>query len=244
MTAEETHRRPRKGTARERRERRERRRRMAAPLVRGVAPLLFRLFSLTWRYEVLGAEHRAAAEEGGGSIFTMWHGRMLLPVRHFRRVAAHYTILVSRSGDGDLSEVFLQGCGFPVVRGSSSRGRASALRALLTVLRRGDTVVVTPDGPRGPRHRINQGVAWLAKATGRPALPAGFACSRCWELPTWDRYNVPKPFARIVISYGEPVHVPRDTDDEGLERCSEEIRSRLVQAERRAFAHLGREDDL
>lgn len=236
--------RPRRGTAAQRSSRRERRRRLAAPLVRLVAPLLFRIYSATWRCEVLGGEHRTSAEDGGGSIFTMWHGRMLLPIPHFRARARHYTILVSRSGDGDLSELFLKSCGFPIIRGSSSRGGASALRSMLKVLRAGDTVVLTPDGPRGPRHQINEGVAWLARATGRPALPAGFACSSYWQLGSWDRFNIPRPFARIAISYGEPVPVPRDVDEQQLAEASETIRSRLVEAERRAFAHLGRENDL
>jgi lysophospholipid acyltransferase (LPLAT)-like uncharacterized protein len=210
-------------------------------LVRSIGAPLVRAYASSWRYEELHAERKRGAQESGGVILAMWHGRMLCPVPLYK--GQDFTILVSASGDGDLSEALLRGFGYDVVRGSASRGGASALRKMLAALGRGSTLAVTPDGPRGPRHSVNPGPAWIARATGHPILPAGYACTPRRELSSWDRYSIPKRGARVVASYGEPIYVARSAQRQELEAVSRTLHESLMNAERAAFAHLDEEPD-
>jgi hypothetical protein len=221
-------------------------RRLARVPLRAASPSIMKLLARTWRYESLNVEHREAAQghgkSGGGLILALWHGRMLASIPAY--IGEDFTILVSGSEDGDLSEALLHGFGYETIRGSASRGGAQALRKMLTALERGSTVAITPDGPRGPRHSMNPGLAWMARATGFPVLPTGFVPSETWRLGTWDSFNVPKPRARIAVAYGEPVFVARDGGEAELDAATERIQSELLRVERLAFEHLGSEPDL
>jgi len=153
-------------------------------------------------------------------------------------------VLVSPSDDGGLVKLLLDRYGYAVVRGSSSRGGARAVRRMLAAIADERVVVITPDGPRGPRHSMNPGLAWLARETGRAVVPLGVAFDRAWHLErTWDRFVVPKPRARLKLVYGEPVRVDRRTTDPELERATATIAERLLEAERFGFSELGAEVD-
>lgn len=169
----------------------------------------------------------------------LWHGRMLIPLPHYG--GRGYQVLVSRSGDGDISEHLLESFGYRVIRGSTSRGGARALREMLTALRNGDVLIITPDGPRGPRHSMNPGLAWMSRATGYGVVPCGFASDRAWCASSWDRLTIPKPWARVVFFYEEPVFVPREATEEEQQRATELICERMLSAERGAAAKLGQE---
>lgn len=218
------------------------RRKAGQPLARFVVPGVLRLLSKTWKSETFGQEHLdEAAGEGGGRFMSLWHGRMILSMP----IGAHmnYHVLVSPSGDGDLSQAMLGRFGYHVLRGSSSRGGARALREMLVRLRSGAALVITPDGPRGPRHSMNLGLAWMARATGYAIVPCGFVCDRAWRVNSWDRMTIPKPGARIVTVYGEPIRVSRDGGQAELDAATDLIRERMLEAERRGFEHLGVEQD-
>ena len=171
----------------------------------------------------------------------LWHGRMLPSIPPY--VGQDFAILVSPSADGDLSKGLLNTFGYEIIRGSSSRGGARALREMLAALGRGSIVAITPDGPRGPRHSMNPGLAWMARATGFPVLPTGFVSDRMWHAKSWDRYNIPKPRAHIAVVYGTPVRVARDASEEEMEAVTETIRTTLIDVEREGFAHFGQEPD-
>jgi lysophospholipid acyltransferase (LPLAT)-like uncharacterized protein len=200
------------------------------------------LLSRTWRTIPLDAENLAAARgPGGGHFIALWHGRMVLGLQsHAHR---SWRVLVSPSPDGEISQSLLKSFGYVPIRGSSSRGGARALREMVETLRGGMVVIVTPDGPRGPRHSMNSGLAWMARATGHAILPMGFACDRGWRMRSWDRFTIPKPWARVAMVYGTPIRVARGATPEDLERATEEIRARLMAAEQKAFAHLAQEPD-
>jgi lysophospholipid acyltransferase (LPLAT)-like uncharacterized protein len=217
------------------------RRRVGGALLRAFGPRALTWLSGTWKEELAGAEHLERALRGGGFLIAMWHGRMVVPVHYFRARGWH--VLVSPSEDGDLSEGLLERFGYNVVRGSSSRGGARALRELRAILDAGGVVVITPDGPRGPMHSVNPGLAWMARATGRPILPLGNTPDRAWHLGSWDRFTIPKPRARIALTYGEAIEVPREIDEAGLGRATELVRERLLAVEREGFARLGVEPD-
>jgi lysophospholipid acyltransferase (LPLAT)-like uncharacterized protein len=198
--------------------------------------------SSSWTADLAGMDHLERALAGKGFLIAMWHGRMIVPIESFR--SRGWYVLVSPSEDGDLSEGMLTRFGYRVIRGSTSRGGARALRQMLELLDSGGVIVITPDGPRGPMHSVNPGLAWIARATGRPILPLGNSPDRAWRLSSWDRFTIPKCRARVALTYGAPIEVPRDIDDESLARKAAEIQGALLAAEREGFARLGVQPEL
>jgi lysophospholipid acyltransferase (LPLAT)-like uncharacterized protein len=214
------------------------RRKVGAALIESLAPLVLRAIARTWRVERTGEPGQELMKSDRPWICTMWHGRMLtmMPIRlHCRR---GLSVLVSPSDDGGLAKRALDKFGYRVVRGSLSKRGARAMREMHEVLEQGGQLVITPDGPRGPRHSINSGAAWLARATGAPILPCSVAMSRAWRFNSWDRMTIPKPFARVVVHYGDPVHVDQGCTDEQLEELSAKLRDGMIRAEQDAFAQL------
>jgi lysophospholipid acyltransferase (LPLAT)-like uncharacterized protein len=124
---------------------------------------------------------------------------MLLPAYHYAR--PDIKVLISTHADGQLIAEACQRLGFALARGSSTRGGVEAVRDML---RANDThLAVTPDGPRGPRRRVQAGVVYLAARTGLPIVPVGFAARRPWRAKSWDRFAVPRPFSRAVTDVAE-----------------------------------------
>jgi lysophospholipid acyltransferase (LPLAT)-like uncharacterized protein len=166
------------------------------------------------------SEHRerfdTLIDQGEPVLFALWHGR-LLPLTYFHRHRG-FAAMVSRSKDGEYISRIVEKWGFEVVRGSTSRGGLTALRDVSRQIRAGNSVAITPDGPRGPRQRLQPGVILAAKLTGAPILPVVAGCNRAWWPGSWDRFCIPKPFAEVVVLYGEPRYVPRDADDAELAR--------------------------
>lgn len=183
----------------------------------------------TTRWTLLGEEHlRAALQPEGGRcrpvIAAFWHERLpMMPelwLQARRRVPEmgpmRGHVLVSRHRDGRFIGNIVRRFRLEMVHASSSRGGAAGLRALLRVLRRGDVVVITPDGPRGPRRRAAPGVAQLAAASGLPVLPCAAWSGRQRILGSWDRMRLPLPFARGVLVFGPPIAVGRGEAEAAL----------------------------
>jgi lysophospholipid acyltransferase (LPLAT)-like uncharacterized protein len=143
------------------------------------------------------------------------------------RGARAVRVLASRSRDGELVARWVARFGLSVVRGSSSRGGAEALRALAASVRAGQDVAVVPDGPLGPRERVQAGIVVLAATTGAPIVPLAFAARPARRLASWDRFLVPLPFARAAVVFGAAATVPRDVDRETarvvLERALQDV---------------------
>ncbi len=217
------------------------RRRIGAALLPIFAPLLVKLLSWTWRIERLGEDNYREVREAEGTLFAIWHGRMLVGLAPHR--SHGLTVLVSPSDDGSLIKSLLRRFDFGVVRGSSSKGGARALRELVGLLREGGRIVITPDGPRGPHQGMNEGLAWMAKATGFPVLACGLVCDRAWHLPSWDQFTIPKFGARIAVVYGPGMTLSRRSTEEELRTFTRQIRASLLDAEARGFRHLGVEPD-
>jgi lysophospholipid acyltransferase (LPLAT)-like uncharacterized protein len=114
---------------------------------------------------------------------------------------------------------------------------------MLRVLDEGAVLFITPDGPRGPMHTVNPGLAFMARATGREIVPLGFACDRAWHADSWDHFTIPKPFAKVRVVYGDAVPVSRDADEAEQEEATKLVRERTLEAERRGFDELGCEPD-
>jgi lysophospholipid acyltransferase (LPLAT)-like uncharacterized protein len=211
------------------------RRKVGGLALGAVGPLALRKLARTWSCEERGEPPR------GAGLICLWHGRMLVGLEHY--AARGWSVLVSPSDDGELSQRMLASAGYRVVRGSTSRGGARALREMLAGLEAGSAVILTPDGPRGPRHAMNPGVAWMARASGLPVHPLGVACDAAWRLASWDAFTIPKPRARVVFVWAEPLTVARGGGEDALARATEAIRARLLAAERAACSRLGVEPD-
>lgn len=213
------------------------RRRIGGALVPWLAPRLLRLMARTWRLERTGPG-RELFDSTQPWITTLWHGRMLAMMPLEGHVGRNIGVLVSPSDDGGLAKTALQKFRCQVVRGSLSRRGATAMREMLELLQSGGQLVLTPDGPRGPRHSVNSGAAWLARATGAPIVPLSVGVNRAWRLRSWDRMCIPKPFARVTVHYGDPIHIAQAVSDDELERISAAMRDQMIAAERAAFEAL------
>lgn len=167
------------------------------------------------RFEVEGDEHyRPYQRAGRAVIFVLWHGR-LLPLS-FRHRGEGLVTLISRSRDGEIIAQVVEQWGYTAVRGSTSSRGTAALRELVRHARAGRSIAITPDGPRGPRNTMKPGALRVAQLTGAPVVAAAAGTERAWWFEQWDRFIVPKPFARVRLAYSPPMFVPRDTDEAGL----------------------------
>ncbi len=180
---------------------------------------LLQLWGRTLRYEIddrAGIVGRPVTENYIGAL---WHNRLLVFPLILRRFfpQRHGAALISASRDGDLLADAVQRFGYDVVRGSSSRLGASAILQLTQVLAAGGDVVITPDGPRGPAYELGPGIIFLAQKSGAAVLPMNLEYSRCWRLGSWDRFIVPRPFAKVRVLINGPHNVKSTTTPEEFE---------------------------
>ncbi|HYH86804.1 MAG TPA: DUF374 domain-containing protein, partial [Pyrinomonadaceae bacterium] len=121
----------------------------------------------------------------------------------------------------------IQRFGYGAARGSSTRGGSGALAEMVWLVQAGCPGGFMIDGPRGPRHVAKMGAVALAKKTGRPLLALSINPEKFWEIPSWDRTQIPKPFTRAVVRIAPPIHVPADADDAALAKKRDELQSAL-----------------
>ena len=165
-------------------------------------------------------------DRGEPFICALWHGRLLMICCAWRRGAA-FSMLASQHRDGNIIAGAIAHFGLRSVRGSSRRGGSAAFRAMVRVLATGECAGITPDGPRGPAMRANDGVIALARLSGAPIVAVSYSTSRRRLLGTWDRFVVPLPFASGAFVWGEALIVPRDADADACESAREELEARL-----------------
>ena len=203
-------------------------------LIRAAASVFYfviKLVGRTVRFEVEGWEHWEAIERGGHlPIFVMWHNRAFLGTYWWRE--RRIVVLISRSFDGEYIARFVQRFGFGAARGSSTRGGARAVIEMTRLMRAGCPAVFTPDGPKGPPYVAKMGPVLLAKKSGQPMLPMTVTAARYWELPSWDSFQVPKPFTRARVRLAAPIYVPADADEAALEEKRAELQRALDEINR------------
>jgi hypothetical protein len=182
---------------------RERRKERKVRWISCLGPSVIRMLARTWRIRTVNEQsyesRRRAAQP---TIFAFWHANMLpLLWRHREQGVA---VLISTHADGEIIARICEALGYRTIRGSTSRGGARALVELGRALDEGIEIAITPDGPRGPAQTVAPGVVYVAQRAKVPIVPVTVSASRAWRLNTWDRFLIPKPFARITIRYGGP----------------------------------------
>ena len=212
-------------------------------IVLGVVPrlvwALVWLVGLTWRFEEIAEEGVTPLKFGrgaGAEIFCFWHQCVLPCTFYFRTTGA--IILISRSFDGELITRVLRLFGFDAVRGSSSRGAREGLLGLKQTIESGKPAIFTADGPRGPIYQTKMGPIKLAQMTGARIGAFHLQPEHAWSMGSWDRFLVPMPFTRIVVSWARWTHVPANLAAEDFEGMRVELNGALERARLRALEHL------
>lgn len=203
--------------------------RLAAAVVYG----LIRTMDATLRYTVSDLWDAVGKALAGPVIFATWHNRLgvslrihqrfFVPSRPSRRLAA----MVSASRDGGLLARILELFQIRPVRGSSSRRGHQALLEMVTLAEQGYDLAMTPDGPRGPRYVVQEGVIAVAQLTGLPIVPVSSYVPWKWQAKSWDRFQVPLPFSRVRLCFGELLQVPREAPAAEREQLRQVLETRL-----------------
>jgi lysophospholipid acyltransferase (LPLAT)-like uncharacterized protein len=198
------------------------------------------------------APARAALDGPGGMIALFWHGRIVpaIACRPILRDKPRW-VMISLSADGEFIALAAERLGIPTIRGStgkgaqggntkSTKGGAGAFRRAMEVLAAGDLMIMTPDGPRGPNQVMQLGPVQLARASGRPVFMMGLAVAPAIPLGSWDNGRIPLPFGRAALVLVGPLSVAANADDGALETVRADWQDRLIGAQTRAEALLGR----
>lgn len=213
-----------------------------------LAPLLRLLLALLWRSyrieKIVGADtgERLVADK----LVCMpcfWHQQHLLCsniVRQWIRMGFDASIVISASVDGEVPSRIAAAWGAHVIRGSANQTGALVMRDMRGVLKRGSSIIMTPDGPNGPMFEFKAGNILMARISGAPFVPLACAADHSWRLRSWDRMMVPKPFARVVIAIGEPHAVPRDATVDELESHRVQMQDTLMSLTSRCRNELER----
>ena len=192
---------------------------------------LLQLWARTLRFQIEDRANLIGAPPNDRYIGALWHNRLLLFPHVLKRYlpARQGAALISTSRDGAILADLVERFGFEVVRGSSSKKGASAIRRLAEVIASGRDVVITPDGPRGPAYQLGQGIVFLAQQSGAEVVPVNMEYSNCWRAKSWDRFILPKPFSKVRIIFGLPHRVASTSSDQEFERERQRLQEAMLQ---------------
>lgn len=189
-----------------------------------LAEIIVRFLHFTMKIEFLHEERvRKFWDSDERMILACWHGRLLMMPYAYKGRAI--TCLISQYKDGEMLARFMKRFGHGSVRGSSTRGGSMAMREMLRIIREND-IAITPDGPKGPKYVVQDGIIALARMSGVPILPVTFGASRKKIFASWDSFLMPKPFSRGAFIWGEPIFVSRNDD---LDTKKKEVEKSLVE---------------
>lgn len=198
-------------------------------LIRIVDLACFALISFigkTVRFEVEGQENFEQIENDGKiPIYTFWHNRIFIGTYFFRN--RKIVVMTSQSFDGEYIARFIQRFGYGASRGSSTRGGIKALGEMIRVMKEGFPAAFSIDGPKGPKYVAKSGVCLLAKKTGNPIIPFVFESKNYWEINSWDKLQIPKPFTRVKVIIEKPIYVSSEANDEEIENKRLEVQNSL-----------------
>ena len=204
-----------------------------------------RLVKRSTKWEIRHAERVAhILGSGDGVIALTWHSRFMMLTAAWKANELDPYVMISRSRDGAIVAATCKALDLKTIRGSArksgkSKGGDAAAAGALTAIRSGGCVVITPDGPRGPRQRLGDGPLRLARATGAPIMPCTFSIARRKQFNSWDRFVLPKPFGKGLILWGTPVTIPGETSDADLEAIRVSIETEMNDLMAEADSELG-----
>jgi lysophospholipid acyltransferase (LPLAT)-like uncharacterized protein len=182
-----------------------------------IGPVIIYLLGKTLRVDRVGEENLVSIQKKHKNvIYAFWHGRMLILAYSHRWQKIH--ILISQHRDGEFIARIIHRLGFVSVRGSTTRGGSKAIFEMCEKVASGYDVGVTPDGPKGPRFKVQPGTIYMAQRSGLPIIPITASAKKRWTLSTWDGFIIPKPFSRAAVMLGEPTYVPSESSPEELEK--------------------------
>ncbi len=205
-------------------------------LISTVGSWVIRAICYTVRWQIEGMEHHAAVlADSKRIIYVFWHGRILMATHFWRNRGI--VVMTSKSREGDYIARLIQLFGYGAARGSSSRGSRRALLDMIRVLRNDRDVAFTIDGPRGPRYVAKPGAAWLAAKTGNAILPFHISCRDKWDLSSWDRFQIPKPFTRALVLIDAPIYVSKEAAEKELEEAQQKVQRSLDQLRERGDSY-------
>jgi len=195
----------------------------------------------TTRIEYVGYEEAKANINFKRMIGAIWHSRILLISYLWKGWNA--AILVSASEDGEFVARILEKQGQEPIRGSTTRHGVRALASIIRKLKQGQTGGVIPDGPQGPRFKVQPGIIAMAKKSGYPILPITYSAKRIKVFNSWDRFILPYPFTTCRMIYGRPVYVPKNADKEQEALYTERLEEELCRITKEADSHFGHQID-
>lgn len=191
------------------------------------ALLIRTFFKLFYRVQLIDPANVCSNPER--MVVVIWHNRLIfLPLAFPYALRKNTFAMVSASRDGQYLSDFLSHFSVRTLRGSSSRKGMNALLGAVRVLEDNKTVVITPDGPRGPKYKLKNGPIMLASRTGARIVPLAINASKCWKLKSWDNFQIPKPGAKLTVIIGEPITVPPGLTPEQLQAFKEKAESELI----------------
>ncbi len=152
------------------------------------------------------------------SVVALWHNRIIFTACFVpKALMKRMTVLISNSRDGEYVSAFIKFFGLNVARGSSSRGGAQALVTLMNEIKCGNNVILTLDGPPGPKYTIHQGAIVIAQKQSVPIIPLSVNAKSYWQIRSWDQTQIPKPFSKVTFKVGTPIEIPADMTLEDAE---------------------------
>lgn len=205
-----------------------------------IAGFLIKIMFSTCRKRYTPQSYRASVASGIG---VTWHRGAIFSLYVFASLDP--AILVSRSRDGEMLASFIKQLGATPVRGSSSRGGAASLKTMLSLLatKQVRTAATVADGPRGPRYKAKEGMIILAMKSGLPLYPLMWSCEKAWVFKkAWDKTMIPKPFTKVWIEIGQPIHYPSKMNKEDLERARLHLEETLEEMRLRLDGMCGYQD--
>jgi len=180
--------------------------------------LLIDLLFSTMKIEREGFEKVKSIISSRKVIFAVWHSRILLVTYLYKGLNG--LAMVSRSKDGEIVARIIQKQGNEAVRGSTKKGGLHALSMLIKKIKEENKPsLIVPDGPQGPRCKVQPGIIILAKKTGYPIVPFSYSAKKIKIFASWDRFIFPLPFTKCRAVYGAPIYVPKNADEKEEKRC-------------------------
>ncbi|MEM9444526.1 MAG: lysophospholipid acyltransferase family protein [Verrucomicrobiota bacterium] len=193
---------------------------------------LIRALCWTLRFELEDPGNVIDSSRNDSFLFAFWHNRILITPFLYRRYLSPQplVVMISTSRDGELITKIAERFGVRAARGSSSKsskGIQAFLRLVRELKENKGHVALTPDGPRGPRYEIHPGIIHLSQASGVPIIPLSCQFSKKWELNSWDKFQIPKPFSTCKLCCHHPIAIPKEVSERELQALTQRLREEL-----------------